>query len=432
MVDDSVPCVNELDCSCKKHDYAYALGENLREADLEFMRETLWRGWVSTAFGMLVGMQGYLRPAPNKDKSLKMLRGNDKNRTGAVMPVGVPASIGFKIQTKPARITRNAKTTTIVGTDFAGTVYGSNSVSYEPSANVNLNPIYFNGSQMGTLSRSFMEYRIVNAVIQYVPQVPTSTSGQIVFLSNRNLKNPYISGTTGNFLGRVFSQRNAIATPVWEGCLFEVDVSGKWSPINALVETDFNESIDAEVQVYAQASSAFTAGILLLHYTVEFREPLYTLHATNIPSDINGQLITFADDTAANAVGDTIRLANASASFALWTSGSIFRMVFIQGRSTVPTGPASWALVASVSTMGAITTGLTYSITSATVTMATGTTVYGKFAAGGLILYDSLETATVGDVAGVLSYQTVTTAAGVWAFFVTAIRLGDASLLISQ
>ena len=61
VADSPVPAVDAFDETCKRHDAAYARGEDLRQADLRFFRENIGRSRKRTLAAMAVGLQGLLR-----------------------------------------------------------------------------------------------------------------------------------------------------------------------------------------------------------------------------------------------------------------------------------------------------------------------------------------------------------------------------------
>ncbi len=441
------PPIDEFDVSCREHDFVYAVGGDVEAADQKFFQDNFGHGLVRSIAATGVRLYSIIRDVFPDNKILsqqssqimskKNLRStNSKSSSMANQPTtkitktSIPASIGFQIKSNLPKIVRSADKARIIGTDFAGTVTACNTSVYNPAQDVLLNPIYYNGSQLGTLSRAFSQYRMIRATLEYIPQVATSTPGQLIMVSNRSLKEPFISGSASNFLSRALSQYEATASPLWDICRFECKCSQEWRPIDVLIDSDLDDTVDHEVQVYAIGSTLQQVGILLLHYEIEFRDPIYTLHSTNIPCDIGGVYATLADDSAANAVNDAIALNNSSISFNQWTQGAVFRMVFIQAASVVPTGPANWAAVAKVVTSNQLTS-TTSSIGATNITMATGSVVYGLFNSS-LYLYSNLEDAISGENTGGLVYQTATTTAGTWAFFISAVRMGNPTILTSQ
>ncbi len=344
----------------------------------------------------------------------------------------MPAATGFTIRGKQPTVVRTSTSAMITGTDYAGSVNVYNTSSYEPAASVPMNPSYFNSAMLGNLSRVYEKYRFKRAVLEYIPSVPTSTQGQIVMLSDRSIKNPFLDGSSSSFLARALSQSNAVATPIWQRTTFECDVSTTWNLVDPLIDADLDDTIAGEVQVYGFADSTVVAGILMLHYEIEFKDPLYTFHSTLVPIPIGiGSVVSLTDDSAVNASPDAIILSNASLTLGTFNSGGIFRLVFQRAASLLPVGPPSWSAVAGVQTVNATTTTAVVSVSTA-ITLTTGTTLYGLLNSGTLTLYSTYDHAVVGSANGVLRYVNSTTAAGSWVFIIAGVRLGPSLMVTNQ
>jgi len=444
-----LPAVDEFDETCKQHDAAYALGNDRQEADRIFVRDNLGKGFKRSFAAVLVQAQYLIRGLDSRPKyqsltmtnktktNTTMLRGGKptvKNTTNTRTPVAristVPAAYGFSLQMQAPKIVRKGNTALIVGSDYAGSLYATNSsTSYEPSASVLINPIYFPSAMLGQLSRTFEKFRMRRASLQYIPSVPTSTAGQVVMTSSRSVKEPFIGGSTSSFLSRALSQGNAVATPIWKEAEIQIGPS-EWCSVDALVESDLDDAIAEEIQIYSTSTVTQTAGCFILHYEMEFSDPLLTYHSSSLPVSIGvGSIVTLNDDSNTNATTDAILLNNSS--LALSDVGSIYRMVFQTVRSTLPTGPATWPAVAKVMTTSVGST-TTFVIGSTNITMTTGTTLYGLFNGSTVSLYASLESAIAGTEGGALAYQTATTAAGTWSFLISQVRAGSSTLITTQ
>lgn len=454
--------VDEFDETCQAHDCAYALHHDLQEADFRFAKANLGKGPLRTAAGILVGTQGLLRgvfqrqtPEQGPNSSLnneepremkKNLKINKRSAGNAPQPKQarrqaqpglqtqlstVPAAYGYSMMSTAPRVTRKANSATIVGSDYAGTVYGATTALYEAAASIPLNPSYFNAASLGTLARTYEKFRFRKAVVEYIPMVPTSTNGQLVMTSVRSIKQPFLDGSTSTFLSRALSQGNAVATPIWRQASLNVSCSDDWMTVDPLIDSDLDDSIAEEIQVYTDTTASSSYGILIVHYEIEFKDPLYTFHSTVSPIPIGiGSLLTCTDDSNVNAVGETIKLNNASLSLP-GGQGAIFRLVFIQARSTLPVGPGSWSTLANVYT-GAAQSDLSAATYGTAISMVPGTTFYAVLANSRLSLYSDVQAAIAGSPTGSIGYQTATTAAGVYAFLATMVRIGDALRVTTQ
>jgi len=441
-----VPAVDEFDDTCRVHDAAYARGDDLLRADLDFFHANIGGGPKAAAAALAVGAQAVIRaidkqiPKVYKNQEMtKNLRGPPTTvrpkSMGSTNPqttmTTVPAAYGFTLRMSPPNVSRKGDQAIISGADFASPVRVANSANYEPAASVLLNPAYFQNAMLGSMARAYEKFRFRKATLQYIPSVSTNTQGQLIMTCTSTVKEPFLPGDSSTFLSRALSQGNAVATPLWRETSIDIPVSDSWSIVDTLLDGDLDDSIDTEIQVYATASTAGTAGILLLHYQIEFRDPLYVFHPTLIPIPKgNGTFVTFSDDSAVNAISDVIILGAASIPFTE-SYGSVYRLIFQQALSNRPTGPATWGAVARINQATAITTtGQNSSFTN--LNLSPGTVLYGMLSANGISLYGSYEAAVQGDLTGSVFYQTATTASGTWAFICEMVRLGLADRVTAQ
>mgnify|MGYP003572135097 FL=1 len=455
--------VDVFDKTCQDHDSAYALGHNKETADYQFFRTNIFAGPKESVAAVLVGTQGVVRtidrllynqlspyfpfPKMPKSKTNNMPKLRSKATIGqtsakskkSIIPMSnvslstVPAAYGFSLRMKQPIIKRTANTASIVGADYAGTVFGTIGSEYSPAASVLLNPIYFNSGMLGSLARTFEKFRFVRAVVQYVPSVPTSTQGQVIMTSTRTVKEPFIASSSSTFLSRALSQGNAVAMPVWKDESITIECGTEWSVVDALLDGDLDDCIQEEVQVYATCEATLTTGILILHYEVEFKDPLFTFHSGLVPCPVsNGTLVTFTDDGAINAISDSFRIAGVTTNMALLGNGAVFRLVFVLGRSALPTGVATWPalLQTGISTAATTTTTTT---TVANFAISSGYTIYAQLETSSRVTcYASYDGAVHGSRNECLYYQTATTAVGSYTFHVQAVRLGAQLRMTTQ
>lgn len=455
----SVPAVDIFDDTCKTHDAHYAQGHDLSSADKEFYDANIGQGPKRTFAAVLVRGQQLLRDMTRDNKrnttttnnqtmtnkinknvgtkaNLRGMRGTQSKPTSKQPEVSmstVPAAYGFTLKLNKPVVTRNGNHATITGSDFASSVYLSNSSDYQPAASVAINPTFFNNAMLGSMARAYSKYRLKAGYVEYIPSVATSTGGQIIMCINTNIKEPFIAGSSSTFLSRALSNGNAIATPVWREARINLVPDNEWRPVDILLDADIDDGISQEVQVYSLASTTSVGGILLYHYAIEFMDPIFTFHPTLIPNPYgNGNLITFADDTAVNASSDAVRLSNSSIN-TVAEPGSIFRLIFIQARSTIPTGPTTWADVAKIQTELSITASTVASVGS-NITMSAGSVFYATRlnTAGEFLLFGSYDAAQAGLENGQIFYQTATTAVGSWTFIAELVRISHNQMLTTQ
>jgi len=448
-----VPAVDEFDNTCRVHDAHYAHGSNLSLADAQFFNDNIGCGLKRSVAAIAVKAQQLVRDLtrskilnqPNqptqimtKTRNLRGVKPKAMSQSKPPKPSAarnsaalssVPAAYGFTIRMQKPRVDRVGDKARIIGADFASTVVVSTtSTTYEPAASVLINPCFFQSAMLGSLARTYEKFRVKRATLQYVPQVATSTAGQLIFCSSSDVKQPFINGSSTTFLSRALSQENAVACPLWKETMMDLPCSDTWYTVDPFVDDDFSDSITQEVQVYCTGTSAATAGILMLHYEMEFCDPLYAYHTNIVPTPYgNGNSLTLADNSGVNATTDAIVLTAPS----LLSYGTIFRLIFVQAKSTLPTGPGTWAAVAKIGSAAATTT-TTVSANYTNISLTTGTVLYGQYTSAGLHLYGGLEEAVSGDLNGILAYQTATTVVGSWYFIACSIRIGAEARITTQ
>jgi len=456
--------VDIFDSSCRDHDAVYAENGDKEAADYNFFLTNIFAGPKEAAAAIVVGTQGVVRtidrllniptlpliskftmpkskaktPNPSSKTSITAKRFQPPPKVSVrqrpqVAVSTVPAAYGFSLRMRQPVVTRSNNGAHIVGADYAGSVFASLGSEYSPAASVLLNPIYFNSGMLGSLARTFEKFRFTKAVLQYVPGVPTSTQGQVIMTSTRTVKEPFISSASSTFLSRALSQGNAVAMPVWKDESIAIDCGTEWSVVDALIDGDLDDCIQEEIQVYATSEATLTCGILILHYEVEFKDPLFTYHSGLVPCPVsNGTLVVMTDDSGINAISDSFRLSGVTTNMASLGNGGVFRLVFVQARSSLPTGVATWGglLQTGISTAATTTTTTT---TVSNFVISSGYTFYAQLETSGRVTcYSSYDGAVHGSRNECLYYQTATTAAGSYTFHVQAVRLGAQLRMTTQ
>lgn len=455
-----LPAIDEFDETCRVHDAAYAthsegITVDLANADLNFARSNLGKGLKRSVAAAAVGAQGLIRAfdkyqhqltttdmnSKSNQRTKRNLRGAQQQqattratKSGTQAQVAtVPASYGFTLTAKPPQVTRGANKSVMQGADFAGTVLVANTTYYQPACSALLNPVYFQNGMLGSLARTYEKFRFTKATVHYIPSVPTSTQGQLVMCSTRTVKEPFFDGSSTTFLSRALSQGNAVACPLWKEAILDVPCSGDWLIVDSLIDGDLDDSIQEEVQCYAYGEFGGVAGILMVHYTIEFKDPLYTYHPTQIPVSVgNGSYGTLTDNSAINAINDTVVLNNPTGfSFTTGGVGAVYRLVFRQEASTRPAGPVSWAALSAVQSNSGVNSTLV-AASAIPIGLVTGTTLYGNWNGLAMALYSSYEGASQGATGDQLIYAAVTSSTGTWNFLASLVRLGPAFRITSQ
>jgi len=450
-----VPPIDEFDHTCRVHDAEYFHNNDLLSADLKFLADNLGKGPKRSAAAAIVGGQAILRAIDKSftklyqiqtnetmSKPLKRLRGSQVGKQpiskGSQRAVGqngvsitsVPAATGYQLGQFVPATKRSGNSIHVRGREYGCTVTVANNPNFGVAGVVALTPALFQSAMLGAHARCHEKYRFRGIAAHYVPAVPTSSQGQVMLLSSKNMNEPFINSNSASFLARGLTQSNSILTPIWMSASTRIACDDAWRNVDFAAETDYDDNILEEIQVYGWSDTAGTAGSIIIDYDIEFKDPVYQPHSASIPDSLGpGSLMTLVDDSAVNATTDIIRLTNAS--MTSYFNGTIFRCVFRASASTYPTGPADWGTVATVATSTADTTTTTVS-SFTNITMAEGTTLFFVVRGATLTAYATIAAARNGGLSGNLSYRTATTAVGSWSFLVHLVSHGNPTMVTTQ
>lgn len=442
----TAPAVDEFDETCRQHDFAYADNHDLRSADLLFARQNLGKGAKRTLAALAVGTQGLLRP---NDKSYpkdyqttdmtnkQMLRGAHPSQSkgggspgGAVIKQSsVPVSYGTTIRAVKPTLTRTATSARVTGKDFIGTVEGNGVSTFGLGKSALLSPAFFASTFLGNIARSFERYKWNKLIVHYVPKVSTATPGQVILCSSHSVSEPCLRGESGDFLARSMSQGNAVFSPLWESTHIVIDCDNEFRLIDPTTTTDIDDCIYEELQVYVQVGSQQQVGYLFAEYDVSFQEPIYQPHSLSIPIPTGpGARVTLGDTTNVNAIFDDWNLSEVTSVLNLATvpNGSIYRAVLdLQGSSVAV--PTTFANAMNIGMYTHTTTGTT-AVTTSTIPLVGGLTIYLLVIGATVTAYNSLESAKSGISTGQFFWRTASIAAGSYSFDVALVHAGAAAL----
>jgi hypothetical protein len=109
-------------------------------------------------------------------------------------------------------------------------------------------------------------------MLQYIPSVGTTTTGQVSMYRLSERSAPAIDPNASTFLPYVLNQRSGAVGPVWQPLTVDFPVSGRWISTIPLDGTDPDD--EAECELWCTTSFTTTAvsvGIFKLLYVVSFR-----------------------------------------------------------------------------------------------------------------------------------------------------------------
>ncbi len=417
----SLPPIDEDDLTCYEHDAAYARGRDTIVADKHFVNQS-----TGTLTGALmraaVRNNIFLKTMVNKTQRLRSQQ-TTSNKTKGLTQTNVPAAMGFSLRGSTTKVTRKDKyATTIQGREFAGVVTTvAAPAGYVPSLSVPLNPAYFQSSSLGMHARSYELYKFRKIDVHYIPQVGTDTAGNVAMITSKNIKLPFLKSESGAFLARALTQSNAVLGPIWRPFSTTVDCDNTYRKVDLFNNSDIQDNILEEIQVYTSGTNGATpAGVILIDYVIEFRDPIYQPHSTVIPDKLgpsSRQIIQIPISSASDS------LSGINASLGAYDPGTIFRCVLNLSASTLGTGPTPANFLRyGVQDIG---TSSSSNVRLRDMELFDGMLFYalnvGDTAAQ-LVFYATLESAMAGNYNGVIYVRTATTTASTLVFYCTTVH----------
>ncbi len=305
----------------------------------------------------------------------------------------------------------------------------ANSTNFQLAQLIPLHPAYFTGSMIGNMCRTWEQYRLRSCIVHFVSRQPTSTTGQVVLCVTREILEPCENGSNTAFLGRVMSRGMCSIGPLWRNHSVVIECDQQWRNVDAFVGSDYDDNVMCELQAYTQASSADTAGYLLIDYELEYRKPMYQPHSSSLPISTGvGVSYTLADSSSTPTANNAVQLTNTS--ITALSNGSVFRFVISVDQSTLATGTTAanaWNVGTGVNTnLSTVTT------TGTNITISNGQAIYLLVVGSSIYAYASYEQALVGTSSGQLYYRTTGSSAASIVGIGYLLRLGNSVVMFAQ
>ena len=419
----SLPPIDEDDATCYEHDLAYARGEDTIVADKHFVNQS-----TGTLTGALmraaVRNNIFFKTMTNKTQRLRSQQQVTKiTKNKGLVQTNVPAAMGFSMRGIRTQTMRKDKYgTTIQGREYAGVVTTvAAPAGYVPSLSVPLNPAYFQSAALGMHARSYELYKFRKIDVHYIPQVGTDTAGNVAMITSKNIKLPLLKSDTGSFLARALTQSNAVLGPIWRPFSTTVDCDNDFRKVDLFNNSDIQDNILEEIQVYTSGTNDATpAGVVLIDYVIEFRDPIYQPHSTIIPDKLgpsSRQIISIPISAANNS------LTGANSALGGYDPGTVFRCVLNLSASTLGAGPTtSNFLQYGIQDIGSSSTS---NVRFSNMELFDGMLFYALHSGdtpNQLVFYATLEAATAGNYNGVVYVRTATTAISTLVFYCTTVH----------
>jgi len=444
------PAIDETDETCRQHDFGYADNKE-EEADWQFFTDnfgtTFGRSIAAIGvYGYNVGRRALSAPDNNNMTKRPSLRGSSQpakkrktesseakravkaRRTKEGM-VFAPSAIGTVMSAVVPVISHKGTKCTIEGRDYVCSVGESNSANYTQGCCAPIHPAYFSNTSLGNLARAYEKYRFRKVAFHFITRNPTSSSGEVILATTKEVTSPSLDTRNSSFLARVMSNGNAVMAPIWQNLSMEFDCDDLWRLCDPLTSTDIDDQICGEVQVYTQGAAAQVAGYVVMSYHLEFDTPIFQLHSTSIPVLTGPSTAVVLTDTA-NEVANNAFEVNGGTFSSAYANGTIWKFHVNLGTTTFA-GALTAANSLQLTTDYSVNT-TTGSSTATTFTITDGMTWYLVVVGNNMYGYVSLEQAVSGSSSGQLYYNTGTAATATWGGNLYQIRAGNTILPLMQ
>jgi hypothetical protein len=225
-------------------------------------------------------------PSKGKGKTT----GGPRSGRGVAQSLRAPASIAtrlsFQAPKQRAMLIKDRIAIRVTGREYFGNISASALApgAYIPLFQIALNPYFWSGSRVQTMSNTWQKFYFNKVILHYVPICGSSTSGACIF---GGYQDPDFN--TGQFTGTLSYAQSLMATSqsvmvnYWETLRFEFkDSTPKEYYINPeLTQTaDDRLSVQGEIiQLDAGSSSGNGAnqlGVVWMEYDISFFEPALT------------------------------------------------------------------------------------------------------------------------------------------------------------
>lgn len=339
-----------------------------------------------------------------------------------------PVSIGTTITSAKPTVTNTSSGVLISGREFMTNVEIRGNPSWQVGAIAPVHPMYYVGSTLANLARSYQFYRFKALRVHFITRQSTSLAGEVLLGYASNALEPLEDGNGSAFIARSMTRGHAVLGPLWQNCAMDVPVDPNWRLVDAFNNTSFAENVAGEVQAYTQTGATNdVAGYLLMDYVVEFRDTMFSPHSSLLPFS-NAASVFELGTVPATAANTAIIITSATS--AKVQNGSVFKMVFDVDQSTLGTGWTASTAFNTALKVNATTTSGTGFLTG--ITLSDGVTWYGLSVGSALYVYGSYEAAVNGEGNGQVYAQSISTSITTLAYSLYQIRLSDRALMVAN
>jgi hypothetical protein len=275
----TVDSIDSLDETCREHDFEYAVGGNLKAADLKFFHRNFWKGGLATAMAIPVGIQGFLRANDNTlsqnqytnfTMTKNKLRGSTPAKQSHEKRSAAPVAIATKrTGTAPKMVSKPSGTIEIAHRAFLAPI--------ECSGNYTVNTFAVNPGLPGTfpwlskVARRYEEYRFKKLRFEYRSVCATSVGGVVMMSFDYDAADTAPTNKASQAQSIPNSEVNC-----WLSNDLNVPLDAPWKVVRAGILPDNLDIKTYDVGNMFLSSiygSNIVTGELYVDYVVELRRP---------------------------------------------------------------------------------------------------------------------------------------------------------------
>jgi len=315
-----------------------------------------------------------------------------------------PVAIGNTMKGASARVVaRTIDAVRIVGRDFAFPAQATGSVTgWVNVGGFPLTPAAFVSSILRSYTQMYNKFKFNKVAIHYITSSSTSSTGDVMFMINKNRSSPAPNNTASTFLSYVLSDENTILGPQWTNHTAVFDPTGPYRNLDYGSNSDIDYQSQGEVFLYSKTSTTDSPGYVIIDYDLSFKElsvnpkagllpnnnilfqPIQLVAAAGSMTATSGFIVSAGTRWVGNQV---ITALTSTTSFAV---GDVYKIIL----DTTNSGVSTWTVTAGTTpTLANLVASLCMNL-NVSVTLSDGFTCY-------LVFYSSTQAELVFTLEGI-------------------------------
>jgi len=262
-------------------------------------------------------------------------------------PVAIGNSMsGFKSRTIPV-----PNGIRIIGRDYGFTPAATGSVTgWACTGGMPLTPACMPTTVLRNFVQMYSKFKFNSLTAHYITSSSTSTTGVVVFYSQKEAKSSQINWTASSFLPFVLSEPENVIGPQWTNHSMTIRPKGGFKHCDAFLNSDQNDDSFGDIFLMSKTSSTESPGYVVLDYDITFMELEYNPRAALIPLaaaqwnpfDLTWTEARTTDDTGQNSGSATTGIgATTITKFTAANVGDVYKIFIDATNSTFTVGTAA-------------------------------------------------------------------------------------------